>query len=167
MVKLRCCMEAGFGEIILFCVTAQVWSRSPHCWSFYITVRHTYQVRRLWTSDPLVIQSATYRTQTQETDIRALSRIWTRSSSNRAAANLRLGPRSHLDWLLYLLAALVLPELLQSGNGRGDYVAEWWKPVVMFRIIWVISNNLLLKTRRHWLVSFNRQSTKFCELVGP
>jgi len=49
-------------------------------------------------SDQLVPQAAKYTSHNvQETNINADSRIRTRDSSNRAAADLRFGPRGHRD----------------------------------------------------------------------
>jgi hypothetical protein len=62
-----------------------------------IVFRHT--VGLLWTSDQPVAETSTYtgqhNTETQETNIHALSGIRTRDPSNQAAADLRLRPRGY------------------------------------------------------------------------
>jgi hypothetical protein len=49
--------------IFFFCsAPAELWPRSPHCWSFQITHRHTHPVALFWTSDTPLAQAATYTT---------------------------------------------------------------------------------------------------------
>jgi hypothetical protein len=62
-----------------------------------IVFRHT--VGLVWTSGQPVSETSTctgqHNTETQETNIHALSGIRTREPSNQAAANLRLRPRGY------------------------------------------------------------------------
>jgi hypothetical protein len=68
-----------------------------------IVFRHT--VGLLWTSDQPVSETSTYtgqhNTETQGTNIHALSGIRTRDPSNQAAADLRLRPRGYRGRQLY------------------------------------------------------------------
>jgi hypothetical protein len=67
-----------------------------------IVFRHT--VGLLWTSDQSVSETSTctgqHNTETQETNIHALSGIRTCDPSNQAAADLRLRPRDYRGRLI-------------------------------------------------------------------
>jgi hypothetical protein len=94
------------------------------------TIRHTHthQVGLLWTSDKLVAEAATYTTHNKhkKANIHAISVIRTRDPSNQAAADLRLRPHGHRDWLIYLsnsslkilfsLVSKVLPRTGHEGS---------------------------------------------------
>jgi hypothetical protein len=86
-----------------------LWYYSPR-WALSSTLltffNHTQRrmVELLWTSDQPVVEASTYtgqqNTWTQDANIHALSRIRNRDTSNQAAADLRLRPRGHRNWLI-------------------------------------------------------------------
>jgi hypothetical protein len=59
-----------------------------------------HSVGLLWTSDQLVAETSTWQNTTLTTDIHASGGIQTHNISRRAAANLRLRPRSYRDRLM-------------------------------------------------------------------
>jgi len=77
---------------------------SPHRWGFYITHSDAPQsVRLLWTSDQLITETSTYTIQnTHNRHIHAPGGIRTHDLSRRAAVDLRLRPRGHWEWLLFM-----------------------------------------------------------------
>jgi hypothetical protein len=61
---------------------------------------HHSRLRLLWTSDQPVVETSSGQHAVLKTDINVPGRIWTRNLSRRGAADLRLRPRGHWDWLL-------------------------------------------------------------------
>ena len=125
IVKLRCCMEAGFGEILYFflgegglnnwsVVYAASLLRFLYPSEAYISVRMSLNK---WPSR----HRSRYphdTQQTQETDIHAISGIWTCSPSSRSASYLRLGPRGHRYFLLYFLASPCIQNYCNQEMGE-------------------------------------------------
>ena len=99
--------------------TAQRGPWCPHFWGFYITHNNASQsVGLLWTSDPLVTETSTWRHTTITRDKHPCpGGIRTHYLSRWAAADLRLRPRGHWDWQKPRIYIQILYENLDIVNG--------------------------------------------------
>ena len=81
----------------------------------------------LWTSDRLDVESSTWHHTTLTRNIHTPGGIQTRNLSKRAAADPRLRPRGHWDWLIlripFTITWLDVEALASFSVGDG----QWWE----------------------------------------
>jgi hypothetical protein len=115
--------------------------RPPLCEVFRLhthTHTHTQPVGLLWMSDQLVAESATNTTQTQETNIHALSGIRTRDHSSWVSLDQRLIPHAHRERrniYLFFVIYTILWGNVTSGSQCSEYQYYGLPVILLYNLL--------------------------------